>query len=830
MNIKISQLYSFPLAIFTIGLSSLPSYSQIVPDNSLNSQVTTQENIIQIDGGFQSENGVNLFHSFQELSIPADITAYFNNNSAIKNIFTRVTGDSVSNINGTIKANSSANLFLINPNGIIFGKNASLDIGGSFLATTAERIFFDNGAEFRTNNINDRPLLTISTPIGLGFGENTGSITNLALLKVSNSATLALVGGELTIGKFTEQGVYSSSLVAEDGSIELGSVGNNNIVDLEQKDRGLELVYSNINNWQNIIINSTLFFDLDKKGNPISFASAIQIQAKEIILNNSFIASSSQNIEKRNTLIIQGSEQIELLGGSQLSVGSNLAKNGSSFLNIYTKDLSLENSNIYVQTLSKNNAGNADIYASESVKLSNSALLLSSEQSASGNAGNLNLVTKNLTIQDGAQITSSTIGKGNGGVLNINAANQIMLSVTSPQTSESTSVISVSAITGATGNVGKIIVNTGELIVEKGAIITANNSGLGSGGEIILNVDNLIVRDGSFIRAGTFFDGSGGNLVINAENSIEVSGSGTIVGMPMISNISTQSGDRDFVKKEGKGIAGNLTIFTPQLVVKDGAEINVSAIGEGKAGNLLIDSNNIFLEDKSKFTAATEFGDRGNIEIDTKTLTLRDNSNITTNATESATGGNITINSNVINVLENSNITANAIEGKGGNIILNTQGLFQSLDSIIDASSKFGLNGTITINTPDIDPTQGLLIVTPQIVDASSQISQVCNKNLNDEKASSFIVTGRGGIPNTPLEPLTETTIFADWIFLPNEQIIEKNPEETPQLSNNLKMSPQIIEAQGWVVDAKGKITLVTKDDRPHNYTQNVANDCDRPE
>ncbi len=772
MNIKINQLYSFPLAIFTLGLSSLSSYSQIVPDNSLNSQVTTQEKIIQIDGGFQSENGINLLHSFREFSIPAGLTAYFNNNPAIKNIFTRVTGDSISNIDGIIKANGNANLFLINSNRIIFGKNASLDIGGSFLATTAERIIFDNGAEFSTNNINDSQLLTIRTPIGLGFGENTGSITNLALLKVSNSATLALVGGELIIGEFTEQSVYSSFLVAEDGRIELGSVSNNNIVDLEQKDRELELAYSKINNWQNITINSTLFFDLDKEKNPISLPSTIQIQAREIILN--------------------------------------------------------DDSNIDVKTVSKNNASDVNIRASESVTIFNSSLYLRSEESDSGNGSNFSMETKNLTIRDGGQITSLTNGKGNAGVLNINATNQIILSVTSPQTADRTSVISVSALTGATGNVGKIIVNTGELIVEKGSIITANNFGLGSGGEIILNVDNLIVRDSSFIRAGTFFDGSGGNLIINAENSIDVSGSGTIVGMPMISNISTQSGDRDFVKKEGRGNAGNLTISTPQLVVKDGAEINVSAIGEGEAGNLSINGNNIFIDNNSKFTAATEFGDRGNINIDTQTLLLQNNSNISTNATGLATGGDININSNII-ALNNSNITAKAIEGMGGDITLNVRGLFKSFDSSIDASSDRNINGTITINTPDVDPTQGLLIVTPQIVDASSQISQVCNKNLNDETASSFIVTGRGGIPNTPLEPLTETTIFADWISLPNEKISEENPEETPQLSNEIKTYTQIIEAQGWVVDARGKITLVTKDDRPNHYNQNVANNCDRP-
>ena len=126
-------------------LPTLPVQAQINPDNTLptSSQINPQNNIIYIEQG--TVKGTNLFHSFAQFSVPDGMTAYFNNNSNIQNIFSRVTGGEISQINGTIQANGNANLFLMNPQGIIFGKNASLNIGGSFLATTANSMkFADN--------------------------------------------------------------------------------------------------------------------------------------------------------------------------------------------------------------------------------------------------------------------------------------------------------------------------------------------------------------------------------------------------------------------------------------------------------------------------------------------------------------------------------------------------------------------------------------------------------------------------------------------------------------------------------------------------------------
>lgn len=139
----------FQLSLCTIGYlyaTSNTTFAQVTADGTVNTQVTINGNVSEITGG--QTRGGNLFHSLQEFTVGTGNEAFFNNANNIANIFSRVTGGKISNIDGLIRANGNANLFLINPAGIMFGENARLDIGGSFLGSTADSLLFNDGTEF----------------------------------------------------------------------------------------------------------------------------------------------------------------------------------------------------------------------------------------------------------------------------------------------------------------------------------------------------------------------------------------------------------------------------------------------------------------------------------------------------------------------------------------------------------------------------------------------------------------------------------------------------------------------------------------------------------
>ena len=167
MNYKYLHFF-LSFCFFSVSNSA---WSQVIPDNSLNTQVTNNQNNILINGGTQA--GSNLFHSFKEFSVGEGQFAIFNNGLDIQNIFSRVTGRSISQINGLVNSQGAANLFLINPNGIVFGENGAIAVGGSFFATTANKVIFADGFEFNTNTLNN--ILTVSRPVGLGLN-NPGQI------------------------------------------------------------------------------------------------------------------------------------------------------------------------------------------------------------------------------------------------------------------------------------------------------------------------------------------------------------------------------------------------------------------------------------------------------------------------------------------------------------------------------------------------------------------------------------------------------------------------------------------------------------------------------
>ena len=267
--------------------------AQVTPDQTLGkeSSVVTpvNPNVDRIDGG--AVRSSNLFHSFKDFNVGQGRKVDFANPAGVENIFSRITGGNRSDILGTLGVLGNANLFLLNPNGIIFGPNARLDIKGSFVGTTAESIKFADESFFSANNPQEVPLLKINIPIGLQIPQNPGKITvqgdghnlthdqstnatirgDVSGLETRPGKTLALVGGDIVF--------YGGNLRADSGRIELGSVASPGLVNLIQNDSGFTLGYSDIEDFGNIQLSQKASVDVSGEG-----GGSIQVQSKRLSL------------------------------------------------------------------------------------------------------------------------------------------------------------------------------------------------------------------------------------------------------------------------------------------------------------------------------------------------------------------------------------------------------------------------------------------------------------------------------------------------------------------------------------------------------------------
>jgi filamentous hemagglutinin family protein len=228
-------------AIALIGTA--PALAQITPDTTLGaeSSIVTPDAIVGgnpadlIEGG--ALRGSNVFHSFIDFNVAESQRVYFANPNGINNIVSRVTGGNVSNIFGTLGVDGAANLFLLNPNGILFGPNAQLDVAGSFSASTGDRFSYLDGSEFNAVNPNDAPLVTVNITPGVQLVDiPQGDILNAADLEVGAGQTLALLGntvinsGDLTAAGGTVQVLGNQVNLVDQATINVsGETGGGNV-------------------------------------------------------------------------------------------------------------------------------------------------------------------------------------------------------------------------------------------------------------------------------------------------------------------------------------------------------------------------------------------------------------------------------------------------------------------------------------------------------------------------------------------------------------------------------------------------------------------------
>ncbi|AFZ02488.1 filamentous hemagglutinin N-terminal domain-containing protein [Calothrix sp. PCC 6303] len=807
--------FSLISGVLACGIYSTSVNAQVIPDATLKTTVLENGNNFTITDG--NRVGNNLFHSFSQFSIPSKGSAFFNNASDIQNIFSRVTGGSISNIDGLIQANGSANLFLLNPSGIIFGQNASLNIGGSFVGTTANSIKFADGVEFSATNPSSTPLLTMSVPIGLQMGSNPGAIAvqgrghaltsvstiapitqnpSASELRVKPGKTLALVGGNLNL--------TGATLNAPQGRVELGSLSGVGMVSLNPISQGYQLGYESGQSFADIQLTQKSLLTIGALPTVGALnAGSVQLQGKHIqISDGSIIYSKNLGNVAGGEVFLQASEGIDIVGTTaNAQIRSGIRSEGlntgtGSPIHIITPHLTVSqgagvNNNAFGFAASGDiqiDAGTVELSGFSSINPTGVTALTTTTRTGKS-AGNLSINSNNLVVSGGAAISSVTFATGSTGQVTIRSQ-----STTVTGDNPAGLYSNISAITYGTGNAQTLTLDTKRLQLLNGGAVATTSFLIGEAGNLNINATESILIDG---RSQT------NNSSINSAVLSPPALLQQLFNLPKVLSAN----------------AGTVNINTPTLTLSNGGAVSVTNQGTGNGGDIKISANKIFLDTQGSIQAQTASGEGGNITSQVSdVLLLRHNSLISATSAGNGNGGNININTPILVGLENSDIIANAFKGKGGNIDITTQDIIglefrdtltprEDLTNDITASSQFSINGNVEINNVAVDPNSGLIELPANLSDSSQQIASACSGN----QGSSFVATGRGGIPQNPNQDVKSDTssglyslrTWSDVRDISAYQKTQPVQAQIPQLPETL------VQATGWYRNAQGKIQLV---------------------
>ncbi len=758
--------------ILAIAFSVNSTLAQVTPDSTLGveSSIITPNIIIKgltsdrIDGG--AIRGANLFHSFSDFNIGDGERVYFGNPVGIANIFSRVTGNNPSDILGTLGVDGGANLFLLNPNGIIFGENAQLDIRGSFVASTANGVVFDNGFEFSAKNPESPPLLTVNVPIGLQYGATAGSINvDRSRLVMPTGKTLMLVGGDISlIGGFVR---------VPGGKVELGSVGGTGMIGLNVNSNDLSLIFPNSVPRGNISLTNTSNVNVRADG-----GGSIIINAHNLDLLQESTLRAGINFGLGSVNAEAGDIEINatgLISMENASFISNAVLTGATGkggdIKIITDSLSgIEGSEVFASTFGNGDAGNINIQAKNTVLFDGegsfaglprpSGVISEVEEIGVGKGGSVNIEAGSLFVNNGAIVTTRTFGQGDGGNIILNADD---ISFDGVGADGLTGGAFSSVKIGAEGNAGSINVHGNNLSLANGAAISSSTNGEGNAGTVTINADtvsfdgegretlgfrqssgaysavqwvgigdagsvNIITRllsltNGAVVTATTLGEGNAGSVNIHAD-SISLDGQGPDL---YSSGVYSSVGATD-VGERGLGNAGGINITTRSLSVTNGAQLNAATtLGKGDASTININADTVSFDGQgANFYSSGAYsrvesgavGNGGDINLSTRLLSVTNGAQLQASTLGEGSAGNIQINKADSIILSgvgrngvSSGIFTSTEEGaigKGGEITVNTNNLLIEDGAVVNARTLNASDGgSITINANTIEAVNG---------------------------------------------------------------------------------------------------------------------------
>jgi filamentous hemagglutinin family protein len=763
-NLHQTQWLVWLTAITAIGLLPTPASGRPEPDDTLGNERSNVQELspidFEIEGGAQ--RGFNLFHSFRTFNIEEGGSVYFITPDGVTNILSRVTGSNPSNILGTLGVDGTANLFFLNPNGILFGPNSSLDIGGSFVATTADVIQFgEQGVFSATDPTIPSSLLTVD-PSAFFFNQleaqSPPSIQNQGFLSVPEGESIALLGGNVVIdrGGYLEAlgGRVDIAAVTGIGQVEFNIdrsftvpatlsrvdviLNNRAVVDVSSAGAGAIAITAR---QLNLLSESSLLAGIINGNSAMTQAGDINLNAESIRLEQ---GSGIFNLIEENAIGQAGdiritTDLLSIASDSQL-ISSTFGEGDAGDIVIQAQNVSVDNGTLDTSTFRNGDAGTITIDTQGAVSLNGSFVFSTVSENnpevfndnAAGNAGDINIRAGSLSATNGSQLNVSTFGQGNAGNITIVVRDVVSFDGGREVLAENGSIVSVYSLAASRirPNVdpasfpslnieaGRITITARSLSLTNGGAIVADTFGATRAGEVVLNIQEQIVADGigiDGISSGIFSDainpvatGRGGNVSIRS-NTLRLVNGGAID-----------------VRTESFGRGGDITIEVNLFEAIDGGQLITTTTRAGRAGNITLEADRIriagfdstYEQRLERFgrqlttnqgassglfanTNSESSGDGGTIQVETVEMALSDRARITARSEGTGMAGDIQI--NAVELLEstNSDIETIATNSSGGNINVQAERIQLSGDSDIRTNSAVN-GGNIALNAGSI--------------------------------------------------------------------------------------------------------------------------------
>lgn len=541
------------LIVFITAAVSSSAFAGIETDGSVGAATTLNGPFFDINSNLGKQVGGNLFHSFSEFSVGNGETANFTGPGSVSNIIGRVSGGNASSINGTIRSSiSDADLYLINPNGIIFGKDAQLDIQGSFNATTANNIKFSDGSIFSASP-SSSDTLTVESLSSFGFlNASPGKIRSTAEnLAVPNGKNINIIGGDINI---SIDALGRDGIQVNNGNISIISTAGNSTVRIAS---GNPTLGDQLGGYVNLYGNSRISTYTNNSYN----AGDITIHAQNVTLSDKAkINSDTVSIGNAGSIEIK-SDIFNMYGITDLGTNAFSSGNAGSITLSVSRGHLKDNS--YISSTSyrtSGNAGSINIDASQSLVLEGNATVKSTANSrTTGNAGSVAITTKHLSMS------------GNG---DTDGDNDL---------SEDSALISSNVLYESTGMGGNVTITADTVNLQNGATIAVASGGTGIAGNIDITADTELRTNTGFISSKAATAG-GGNIILRNASIIDLKNSQVTASVA-----------------GGVGGGGNVFIFDVGGLALQNSHITADSNG---ANGGLLDLNTTVVRDPFSTTTA----------------------------------------------------------------------------------------------------------------------------------------------------------------------------------------------------------------------------------